>query len=147
MAEESLTRDWGFELPDEVWALSEAEQDEQVRYNDDLCQWGERVFIRCILPVPLKGEDDYFGWGAWAEVEPEVFERYLELYEEDGREEPPAPGKLANQLPPYPGTTLGTRVMIQFQTPDDRPTLTLLETDKSRLAQDQRDGVDGELYT
>lgn len=137
-----LTLDWGFELPDEVFALPDAEQDEQVRYNDDLCQWGDRFFIRCILPVPLKGADDYFGWGAWAEVEAEVFERYLELYEEDGREEPPHPAKLANRLAPYPGTTLGTRVLIQFQTPDERPTLALLESDKSRLAQEQRDGID-----
>ena len=139
---ESLSLDWGFELPDEVFALPDAEQDEQVRYNDDLCQWGDRFFIRCILPVPLKDQDDYFGWGAWAEVEAAVFERYLELYEEDGREEPPHPAKLANRLAPYPGTTLGTRVLIQFQTPDERPTLTLLETDKSRLAQEQRDGID-----
>ena len=147
MAEEfPLTLDWGFELPDEVWALSEEEQAEQVRYNDDLCQWGDRFFIRCILPVPLKGADDYFGWGAWAEVETEVFERYLELYEEDGREEPPHPAKLANRLVPYPGTTLGTRVLIQFQTPDDRPTLTLLESDKSRLAQEQRDGIDADRH-
>lgn len=147
MAEEfPLTLDWGFELPDEVWALSEEEQAEQVRYNDDLCQWGDRFFIRCILPVPLKGADDYFGWGAWAEVETEVFERYLELYEEDGREEPPHPAKLANRLAPYPGTTLGTRVLIQFQTPDDRPTLTLLESDKSRLAQEQREGIDADRH-
>lgn len=137
-----LSLDWGFELPDEVFALSDADQADQVRYNDDLCQWGDRFFIRCILPVPLKEQDDYFGWGAWAEVEAEVFERYLELYEEDGREEPPHPARLANRLGPYPGTTLGTRVMIQFQTPDDRPTLTLLDSDKSRLAQEQRDGID-----
>lgn len=139
---DALTLDWGFELPDEVWALPEAEQEEQVRYNDDLCQWGDRFFIRCILPTPLKDQDDYFGWGAWAEVEAQVFERYLELYEEDGREEPPHPAKLANRLPPYPGVTLGTRVLIQFQTPDERPTLALLDSDKSRLAQEQRDGID-----
>jgi len=137
-----LSRDWGFSLPDEVFALPEAELDAQVRHDDDLCQWGDRYFIRCILPVPLKGEDDYFGWGAWAEVEADVFQRYLELYEEDGREEPPHPAKLANRLAPYPGTTLGTRLLIQFQTPDERPTLLLLEGDKSRLAQEQRDGVD-----
>lgn len=140
--QEPLSLDRGFELPDEVFALPDAEQDEQVRYNDDLCQWGDRFFIRCILPVPLKDQDDYFGWGAWAEVEAEVFERYLELYEEDGREEPLHPAKLANRLAPYPGSTLGTRVLIQFQTPDERPTLALLETDKSRLAQEQRDGID-----
>lgn len=142
MAEESLTLDWGFELPDEVWALSEGELGAEVRYNDDLCQWGDRAFIRCILPVPLKGADEYFGWGVWAEVEVEVFERYLDLYEADGREEPPHPAKLANRLPPYAGTTLGTRLLLQFQTPDERPTLILPEGDKSRLAQDQRDGID-----
>ena len=139
---EALTRDWGFSLPDEVFELPEAELEAEVRHDDDLCQWGDRSFIRCILPVPLKGEDDYFGLGAWAEVEPEVFQRYLDLYEEDGREEPPHPAKLANKLPPYPGTTLGTRLLIQFQTPDERPTLLLLEGDKSRLAQEQRDGID-----
>lgn len=139
---EPLPLDWGFGLPDEVFALPEAELDAQVRHDDDLCQWGDRYFIRCILPVPLKGGSDYFGWGAWAEVDAEVFQRYLDLYEEDGREEPPHPAKLANALAPYPGSTLGTRLLIQFQTPDERPTLTLLETDKSRLAEEQRDGID-----
>ena len=139
---EGLSLDWGFTLPDEVWAIPEDQRDAQARYSDDLCQWGDRFFIRCILPVPLKGEDDYFGWGAWAEVEAEVFERYLDLYDADGREEPPLPAKLANRLAPYPGTTLGTRLLIQFQDPDERPILTLTEGDKSRLAQEQRDGID-----
>ena len=92
--------------------------------------------------MPLKDQDDYFGWGPWVEVTADVFERYLDLYDADGREEPPVPGKLANKLEAYPGTTLGTRLLIQFQDPGERPTLTLLETDKSRLAQEQRDGID-----
>ncbi len=144
MADESqeLSLDWGFTLPDEVWAIPEDERDAQARYNDDLCQWGDRFFIRCILLVPLKGTDDYFGWGAWAEVDAEVFERYLDLYDADGREEPPHPAKLANRLAPYPGTTLGTRLLIKFQTSEEPPTLILAEGDKSRLAQDQRDGID-----
>ena len=139
---EDLSRDWGFSLPDEVWAIPEDERDAQASYDDDLCQWGDRFFIRCILPVPLTGEDDYFGWGVWAEVEAEVFERYLDFYDADGREEPPHPAKLANRLAPYPGTTLGTRMLIQFQTSDEPPTLRLSEGDKSRLAQEQRDGID-----
>ena len=71
-----------------------------------------------------------------------MLQRYLDHYEEDRREDPPHPAKLANTLAPYPGSTLGTRLLIQFQTPDERPTLTLLETDKSRLAQEQREGID-----
>ena len=139
---EGLSRDRGFTLPDEVWAIPEDEREAQARFSDDLCQWGDRFFIRGILPVPLIGEDDYFGWGVWVEVEAEAFERYLDLYEEDGRNEPPLPGKLANRLEPYPGTSLGSRLLVQLQTPDERPTLILPEGDKSRLAQEQRDGID-----
>lgn len=139
---DTLSRDWGYGLPDEIWALPEEERDAQTRYNDDLCQWGERFFIRCILPVPLKGTNDYFGWGPWVEVDAEVFERYLDLYDADGREEPPVAGKLANKLEAYTNTSLGTRVLIQFQDPGERPTLTLPESDNSRLALEQREGID-----
>jgi hypothetical protein len=31
-------------------------------------------------------------WGAWAEVDWSTFERYLELYDEDGSGEPPKDG-------------------------------------------------------
>jgi hypothetical protein len=57
--------------------------------------------LRIGRPFTESGE---FGWGAWAEVDWSTFERYLELYDEDGSGEPPKDGILANDLPPYPSS-------------------------------------------
>jgi hypothetical protein len=89
---------------------------EKARFNSDLCQMGERYFIRCVLGVPFTESEGEFGWGAWAEVDWSTFERYLELYDEDGSGEPPKDGILANDLPPYP-SSIGSPVKIQFRDP------------------------------
>lgn len=132
--------DMAFTLPDEVWGIPETKRREVARFNNDLCQWGERYFIRCVLEVPFTDEDGFFGWGAWAEVEWSVFERYLELYDEDGRSERTHNGLLANVLPGY-GHTIGVPVLIQFRESTKRPALKLLPTDQSPLATEQREGI------
>lgn len=99
-----LVTDWTYKLPDEVWAIPEAERTEKARFNNDLCQFDERNFIRCVLDVPFTNVQGSFGWGAWAEVDWPTFERYLELYDEDGTYEPTRLGTLANALPAYPGS-------------------------------------------
>jgi hypothetical protein len=137
--------DWAYKLPDDVWALPEAERSEKARFNDDLCQFGDRNFIRCVLEVPFTDAVGNFGWGAWAEVEWPTFERYLELYDEDGSTEPPRTGKLANNLPAYPGS-LGAPVAIRFRDPTRRPSLFLKPNDVSALAREQRTGIDNARY-
>jgi hypothetical protein len=137
---EGLARDWAFKLPDEVWAIPESERAERARYDTDLCQLEERYFIRCILPVPLLEEDGAFCWGVWAEVEEFVFHRYLEIYEEDGSDEPRRRGKLANALRPYP-RSFARPVDIQFGISTQRPTLSLLDDDDCSLAIEQRSGI------
>jgi hypothetical protein len=97
---------------------------------------GERYFIRCVLPVPITGADQEFGWGAWSEVEWPTFEKYLEIYEEDATAEPWHKGTLANALPAYPNS-IGTPVEIRFRDATKRPTLHLVESDGSLLAQEQ----------
>jgi len=135
-----LLTDWAFTLPDEVWGITEPDRSQVARFNTDLCQWGERYFIRCILEVPFTDGDGFSGWGAWAEVEWGVFERYLELYDEDGRSEPTHDGVLANDLSEY-GHTTGVPVLIQFRESAKRPALELLPTDQSLLATEQREGI------
>lgn len=135
-----LVTDWAYKLPDEVWAIPEAERSEKARFNTDLCQFDERSFIRCVLEVPFTETSGNFGWGAWAEVDWPTFERYLELYDEDGNSEPTHLGKLANALPGY-AASLGTEVVIQFRDPSKRPSLYLKPDDESRLALEQRVGI------
>ena len=140
-----LSSDWAYTLPDEVWAIPEPERSEVARFTNDLCQCGERYFIRCVLEVPFKDKEGFFGWGAWAEVDWGIFERYLALYDDDGHSEPPQNGKLANDLSEY-GHTVGVPVLIQFRNATKRPAIELLPTDQSLLAIEQRQGIDQVRY-
>ena len=140
-----LPTDWAFTLPDDVWTIPEPERSEQARFNNDLCQFGERYFIRCVLEVPFNDADGFFGWGAWAEVDWDVFERYLELYEADAWSEPRHKGTLANSLSPY-GDTTGMSVLIQFRDATKRPSLHLPSSDGSLLATEQREGISQQRY-
>lgn len=140
-----LVTDWAFKLPDEVWAIPEVDRSEKARFNNDLCQFDNRNFIRCVLDVPLTEGSGSFGWGAWAEVDWSTFERYLKFYDEDGTSEPTRAGKLANALQAYPGS-LGTPVVIQFRDPSKRPSLSLVTSDESVLAREQRAGVGESRY-
>lgn len=142
---EGLVTDWAYSLPDAVWAIPEAERTEKARFTSDLCQFGERYFIRCVLGVPFTEAEGKFGWGAWSEVDWPVFERYLEMYERDGSTEPVHRGTLANNLPGYE-SSFGAPVEIQFQGSTKRPSLNLPQDDKSQLASDQRDGIDNLRY-
>jgi len=142
---EGLPTDWAYELPDEVWAIPEAERRDKAKFDSDLCQFGERFFIRCILVVPFKAAPEQFSWGAWVEVEWPVFERYLQLYEEDGTSEPPHRGRLANDLIVYPDC-IGVAVFIQFSEASKRPFIILHGDDQSLLASEQREGMTRARY-
>lgn len=140
-----LPKDQGFKLFDEVWAVPEPERSQRARWDTDFCQMGDRFFIRCLLPVPFAGsESDYYGWGVWAEVDREVFLRYVQLYDVDASGEPPATGTLANSVPLY-GDADRAQVTIHFGSQNDRPTLTFEELSNS-LAHDQRHGLSQEKF-
>ncbi|MFT3986515.1 DUF2199 domain-containing protein [Aestuariivirga sp.] len=140
-----LVTDYAYRLPDAVWALSEEERAEKAKFTEDLCQFGERYFIRGFFPIPFIGTSDDFAWGAWVEVTWQVFQRYLELYENDGSAEPRVEGALANELPAY-ANSMGMPVLIQFEDPKNRPSIYLGPDNKSRLANEQRNGIDQARY-
>ncbi len=137
--------DWAYKLPDIVWDIPESERSEKARFNDDLCQFGERYFIRCVLGVPFTEASGEFGWGAWAEVDWSIFKLYMELWDQDGSSEPVREGTLANNLPAYEHS-LGTPVLIQFRDPTKRPSLHPKQDDQSQLAIEQREGIDAVRY-
>lgn len=142
---DGLVTDRAFKLPDVVWRIPESQRSEKAIFNSDLCEFGERCFMRCILFVPFRDRPGDFGWGVWVEVEWPTFKRYLELYEVDGSSEPAHEGVLANVLSPYPHS-LGAKVEIRFGVPSERPTLRLKDDDPSRLADDQGRGITDARY-
>jgi hypothetical protein len=142
---EGLPTDRGYTLPDEVWAIPEPERAARAIWTVDLCQMGERYFIRCILRVPFTDRVGDFGWGLWVEVTQAVFGRYVALYDSDGSSEPPHPATIANQPPGY-DRTLGESVRVQFGRATDRPTIHFPAGATCRLALEQAHGIGAVRY-
>ena len=142
---EGLPTDHGFTLPDDVWAVPEPERASKAKWTADLCQMGERYFIRCVLRVPFTDRAGAFGWGLWVEVTRPVFARYLEFYEVDGAAEPPHAATIANQPPPYE-RLVGAEVVIQFGASSARPTIHFPPDATYPMAVEQRCGIDSARY-
>jgi hypothetical protein len=136
-----LRTDIAYRLPDDVWAIPGDDRAARAQFTDDLCEFGDRRFIRCILLVPLIGSTNSFGWGIWVETTRSVSDRYVALYQEDATAEPPHAGTIANRIPPY-SDALGAAVLIRFGLPNDRPVVEFPPGARSTLAQEQRQGID-----
>jgi hypothetical protein len=134
------TLDFGFSLPDVVWALKKEERELRATSNSDLCGLdNQRFFVRAIAFIPITGTKKRFGWGLWAEVDAAAFDRYVELYDADARGEPPVAGQIANSIAGYPSLE-GHPVDVVFGTASERPTLTL-HVSPHPLSLEQRKGV------
>lgn len=142
---EGLLTDYGFKLPDEVWAIPETERAAQARCTEDLCQLAERYFIRGVLLVPFAQRPGHFGWGVWLEVDADAFQRYLEVYEIDASGEPMASGRLANGIPAY-ANSKGLPASVKFGTASERPTFWFSPDAAHAGAREQRDGIDDRRY-
>ena len=141
---EGLPTDHGWKLPDDVWAIPASERSDKAKFNSDLCQLGNRFFIRCLLKLPFNEQPDYYGWGVWVEVAEPDFYRYVELYDKDGSTEPPVSGTLANAMPGYP-PTLGLPVRVQFQSSTSRPSVAV-SANVHPIATEQSNGIDNRRY-
>lgn len=142
---EGVVTNQAYTLPDDVWNLPETERAQKARFDNDLCQFGERYFIRGLLLVPFLSKPDAFGWGVWVEVEWPTFKRYLDLYEADGSSEPAHRGLLANDILAYP-SSIGSDVYIHFRGASDRPLISAIPLDGSHLAREQQHGMNDVRY-
>ncbi|MBD8874523.1 DUF2199 domain-containing protein [Rhodanobacter sp. DHB23] len=142
---EGLPTDYAWKLPDEVWAIPEPDRAQQARWDADCCQLGERCFIRCVLRIPFQSRTGSYGWGIWVEVSERDFYRYVELYSEDARSEPPIDGIVANGIPCHDGS-LGLAVSVQFGTAQHRPTVIASPDGGHSLAIEQKQGMSNERY-
>ena len=132
--------DLGCELPDDVWNLPPSERAVRAWFDSNLAVLdGERHFIRGVLFVPVPERGDSFGWGLWAEVSQRVFNRYIEVFEGAGPEEPWATGFLANSPPPYE-SLLSHPLRIEFRPLRERPLLHL-DASEHVLWYEQRYGI------
>jgi hypothetical protein len=110
--------------------------------DNELCMIEERdFFVRGIVEIPVHDADETFHWGVWVSLSGSSFDRTIELWEQDGREnEPPMFGWLSVELPGYHPSTLDLKTNVRTQPLGSRP-LVELEPTGHPLAVEQRCGI------
>lgn len=127
--------------PDYIYALEKTEKEVRAKTSDDLCMLDENdFFIRCVLQIPIVGEETPFGWGIWVSASKENFWRYAELFRDD-RETEMVPwfGWVSNRLPFY-DDTLKLKTNVYPQGGGKRP-LVKLEPTNHLLSVHQQQGM------
>ncbi|MBW4985470.1 DUF2199 domain-containing protein [Mameliella sp. CS4] len=133
--------DIGFDAPD-AWPhgerLGEDDLDiENDRLGPEFCRIGARYFLRAVLTLPLRGSEDWFSFGPWAEVPEPVFRAYLATIEHPDQPFGPAEGLLANALPLFEDEA-ESAVTLTLPDPSQRPRLTATD---GPLAEAQAQGI------
>ncbi len=138
------TRDIRMGLPQPIFLLDEDERRRRAYIEEDFAVLrganGDRHFVRALLELPVAGEDDYFGYGAWIEVSEEDVVELGELWhDERGSHRTSFRGTLANELRPY-AFTEGLQVKIRLRDVRLLP-LVELEDGEHELVRAQRHGI------
>jgi hypothetical protein len=141
-----VTRDIRMGLPQPIFLLDEDERDRRAHVEEDFAvlrgENGDRYFVRALLELPIDGEDGYFGYGAWIEVDEADAVALGELWnDEQGEGASPFSGTLANELSPY-AFTEGLPVQIRLRDVQLLP-LVELEDANHELVRAQRHGISG----
>ncbi|MFD1341404.1 DUF2199 domain-containing protein [Litorisediminicola beolgyonensis] len=117
--------DLGYDHPDD-WPHGHRDDrpDVQVggdRLTADLCRLDGRYFIRCTLPIPIRGSDERFSFGPWAETSEALFRAYLGTYDDPPGTFEGGPALLANDLPGF--GEIGAALRLEPRDAATRPEL------------------------
>ena len=109
--------------------------------TEDFCILdGEHFFVRCLLRLPIVGEEDFFGFGVWSTLSRANFELYVDTFDSDEQDSlGPWFGWFSNQLKGYPDT-LHLKCHVRPQADGKRPFVELEPTEHP-LAIEQREGI------
>lgn len=140
-----LGREPTFVSPQAYVDLESTDRDKRGRTTSDLCiidgvdgvnsggSW-DRVFVRAVMPVALKGRDMPMHWGLWVELPSgsaekwERIKRYFTLDRDPEAAGTTFPADLANRLPGYP-ETVGLPGHLHLVAPTKRPKFVLEQAD------------------
>lgn len=137
-----------WQVPDAVWALDEKTRKKwfaQFDLSNDFCTIEDRWFLRGALELPYPDRPGGWRWGVWCEVDQLVVEKYAELEDVDGSNEPRMFGKLACKIPLHPDS-FGLPVEIQFGSEGEPPKFFVPADSAHLLALLQRAGMDEEQH-
>jgi len=140
---------FGYRRSENYLSLSDENREKFAKANDDLCRIlptddGEvteaEYYIRCTLDVPIHGAKDPFLWGVWMTQSKESFDRYVDTFREDQKDDGSF-GWLHIPIPYYKRQRPDTSSLAaDVDWGEDRPKVFLNECDHP-LYIDQRDGI------
>jgi hypothetical protein len=106
--------------------------------DHDLCRFEEFRFVRCLLPLPIRGSDAEFCFGVWSSLSDENFDRYAIHVGDLAWDGPEAMfGWLSNDLPGYE-TDDSVPCSVRVKPGKARPRLW---AQSGALLEAQRDGI------
>jgi hypothetical protein len=136
-----------YTYPDAYLDMPPEERDARATIGSDECRLesvtsaDHRYFLRVLLPIPVRGEEEACAWGVWAEVNEAAFSRTRALWDDSSQyDELPFQATLANALNCY-SATLGLPGAVTLTGPEIIPTFVLASELDHPLAREQRDGV------
>jgi hypothetical protein len=131
--------DIAFGQPGYSYGIPEEEREQRVQLDTDLCVVDEEYyFIRGIVEIPIQGQNETFGIGAWVSQKRENFEIYKEY--SDTAEIGSFFGWFANELAFLGESTLNLKTMVHFRGQNLRP-LIAFEPTEHALALAQHNGM------
>lgn len=132
---------YGPKAPADYFVIPEEELESRAALSTDLCLLDEEhCFICGNIELPIQESDKIFSWDVWVSVTREDFQKTLDLWESEERQNaPPIFGLIANTLPGY-SETQNLRVAIHSREVGRKPFLQLEPTDHA-LAIEQREGI------
>lgn len=110
--------------------------------SEDFCILGGKYFlIRCVLPIPVIGVEDDFGFGCWSTLSRENFDKYVDGFDSgEYADMGPWTGWLCNQLENFIPGTDPLAVWVQPR-PDRQRPLLWVQDDDHPLAIAQEEGL------
>lgn len=137
-----------WQVPDEVWAMDEKSRKNwflQFESSYEWCSIDDRWFLRGDLELPYTDRPGAWKWSVWCEVDDSVIDKFAELEDVDGSNEPRMFGKLACKIPLHPDS-LVLPVEIRFGAAGHHPVLFFSADCFHPLALEHRDGISRERY-
>ena len=130
-----------YSAPAYYFMIPEEEREERVALDTDLCIMDEEhFFVRCVLEIPILGQEQPFGFGIWSTLSEENFELYKDTFHDD----------VQSHLGPFFGwfssnvvgfeETLNLPCDVDLRDHGDRPLVYLHDGDHPLVAA-QRNGI------
>ena len=138
---DTLPMDYGFQGPDNWFALPVAERTVRTQHDSDRCVIdGKEFYVRGCIEIPVTDSPETFVFGVWVSVSEESFRHILDKWEAPiTDDEPPRFGWLCNWIRGYPNPE-EIRCHVHLRSGNLRPRIVLEPTDYP-LAVEQRQGI------